>query len=117
MKFTITFDVPDGTKVTLGDYMMATEEVREPQYVPPFADELIPLPDAIPLPGDPVPFRGMAQNAPQGAECPVHHLAWTVRPAGVAKATGKPYSAFWKCDAPGKCDQRPSDAFRQAHPL
>ncbi len=111
MKFTITIEVPDGVRVTvqeeaLGNLLIPSQSI-EAQYVPPFADELIPLPDAIPLPGDPVPFRGMAQNAPQGAECPVHHVQWKEVPAGVSKKTGKPYTSFRVCSVQG-CDQRPA---------
>ena len=43
MKFTVTFEVPDGT-------MYAIEGVNVTGFVPPFEDELIPLPpEAIPV--------------------------------------------------------------------
>lgn len=29
--------------------------------------------------------------------CPVHNQEMTLRPAGIAKTTGKPYEAFWTC--------------------
>jgi len=29
--------------------------------------------------------------------CPDHDQAWELKPAGVSKATGKPYNAFWSC--------------------
>lgn len=77
-------------------------------YVPPFADELVPLPEgAIPLPGDPVQpvaFRGAAMQNPN--VCPVHLVAWKEVPAGVSKKSGKSYSAFRACPTQG-CDQRP----------
>ncbi len=117
MKITITFDVPDGTTVDMGTLdPLRPYPVAEPQYVPPFEDQLIPLPpEAIPVAGDPV-FRGAAQNAPQDAYCPVHRVAWHTVPAGVSKKTGKPYGAFWGCPDKG-CQQRPSYAFVQAHPV
>ncbi|MFM8279712.1 MAG: Rad52/Rad22 family DNA repair protein [Candidatus Limnocylindrus sp.] len=43
--------------------------------------------------------------------CPEHDQAWELKPAGVSKATGKPYSAFWSCSGrtDGKfCKQKPS---------
>ena len=136
MKIVITLEVPDGTTV-----VTASGSAAEPSYVPPFADELIPLPDSvIPLPDDasarqvyaqavntppgfaegaaiatPTPFRGAATGVPD-ALCPVHNAPWTLRPAGVAKATGKPYGPFWACSAPGRCPQRPAASFLATHP-
>ena len=122
MKIVITLEVPDGTTV-----VAASGSAAEPEYVPPFADELIPLPDnAIPLPEDATARQVMAQalNIPPGyAEgaalvrtvaqnppkdiCPVHRVPWKVVPAGVSKKTGKPYEAFRACPERG-CDQRPA---------
>jgi hypothetical protein len=106
MKFTITIEVPDDAKVSI--VSDATGE-----FVPPFEDELIPLPaEAIPVQGDPTPFRGMAraQTAPavlqQSSFCPVHAKPWKLVPAGVSKKTGRPYEAFLACPERG-CDQRP----------
>ena len=73
-----------------------------------FADQLIPYPDAIPLPGDPV-VRGMAHGAPQTGLCPVHHVPWRTVPAGVSKRTGQAYEAFQACSERG-CTQRPAAA-------
>lgn len=79
-------------------------------YVPPFADELVPLPEgAMALPGDPVQptaFRGAAMGGPNPDLCPVHHMPWKTVPAGVSKSSGKSYSAFRACPERG-CDQRP----------
>lgn len=103
MRFTITFEVPDGTTFRVEPVSASAEE-----YVPPFADELIPLPpEAIPVHGDPVPFRGAATGAPVQGFCPVHRVPWKVVPAGVSKKTGKPYAAFTACPERG-CDQRPA---------
>jgi hypothetical protein len=101
MKFTITIEVPDGTQVS----------VQQGAAVPaePFADELIPYPDIIPIPGDtPTAFRG-ASLAQAHSMCPVHLKPWRTVPAGVSKRTGKPYDAFLVCSVDG-CDQRPAAA-------
>ena len=34
--------------------------------------------------------------------CPEHSQPWTLKPGGIAKATGKPYNPFWACS--GKTD-------------
>ena len=107
MKIVITLEVPDGTTVTADSIHAEQAHNAEPAYVPPFVDEFIPLPDAIPLPGDPVPFRGAATNLVPPALCPVHRVPWKQVPAGVSKKTGKPYSAFQVCSVQG-CDQRPA---------
>ena len=122
MKFTITIEVPDGARLSVSP----TEGPGNVEYVPPFADELIPLPDAaMPLPEDAttrqlmgqalnIPpgyaegaalVRTVAQNAPAG--CPVHRVPWKLVPAGVSKKTGKPYAEFRACPERG-CDQRPA---------
>ena len=103
MKFTVTFEVPDGTTY-------AIEGVNVTGYVPPFEDELIPLPpEALPVAGDPAPFRApqarQAETAPR--LCPTHHEPWKLVPEGVSKKTGRPYSAFYACPVRG-CDQRPA---------
>ena len=79
MKIIISLEVPDGTT-----FRIEPVEASGEAYVPPFADELIPLPEnAIPLPGDPQPYRAAAQNPGPGV-CPVHKLAWKVVPAGIS---------------------------------
>ena len=43
--------------------------------------------------------------------CPDHDQAWELKPAGISKATGKPYNAFWSCSGrtDGKfCKNKPS---------
>ena len=106
MKIVITLEVPEGTRVA----SMAGDVVGGGSggggYVPPFADEMIPLPDeAVPVPGDYQPHRTAAQNTSPGL-CPVHRLPWKSVPAGVSKRTGKPYDSFASCPERG-CDQRP----------
>jgi hypothetical protein len=39
-------------------------------------------------------------------KCPIHNLDWRVVPAGVSRATGKPYQAFKACPERG-CQERP----------
>ena len=106
MKFIITFEVPDGTMVKIDEDFPAG---GRQQYVPPFEDELIPLPpEAIPVQGDPAPFRApQPRAAPFVAMCPTHHEPWKLVPEGVSKKTGRPYSAFYACPVRG-CDQRPA---------
>lgn len=106
MKFTVEFDVPDGTTIRVNPADFRDEMGRLPPgdaFVPPFADELIPIPEAIP---DPTPFRGAAQN-PSYSVCPVHRVPWKLVPAGISKKSGKPYGAFSACPERG-CDQRPA---------
>jgi len=102
----IRLTVPDGTTVRFDD---DTSPIVG-GFVPPYADELIPLPDAaIPLPGDPVAFRAPQARSVEvrPALCPIHHEPWKVVPAGVSKKTGRPYDAFQACPVRG-CDQRPA---------
>ena len=100
----IRLTVPDGTTVHVENDLIS------PAFVPPFEDELIPLPpEAIPVAGDPAPFRApqarQAETAPR--LCPTHHEPWKLVPEGVSKKTGRPYNAFYACPVRG-CDQRPA---------
>jgi hypothetical protein len=49
--------------------------------------------------------------------CPVHGLAWVLKPAGTSKSTGKPYPAFWTCPSTERpyCKAQPSQAWRARH--
>lgn len=109
MKFTITFEVPDGTTYAIEGISSVSSAAPEPVFVPPYEDELIPLPPAaIPIPQDPAPFRAMVREARQATPvCPIHHEPWKVVPAGISKKTGRPYDAFQACPVRG-CDQRPA---------
>lgn len=102
---TISIDAGENARVVVNGNGHSAAQAA---YVPPFADELVPLPEgAIPLPGDPVQptaFRGAAMQNPN--VCPVHLVAWKEVPAGVSKKSGKSYSAFRACPTQG-CDQRP----------
>lgn len=51
------------------------------------------------------PVQTVRPQGPGGV-CPIHNSPWKFVPAGTAKATGKPYDAFWACETRG-CDQRP----------
>ena len=104
---TISIDAGDARVTVSGNAPQpAYINAPQPAYVPPFNDELVPLPEgAIPLPNDPVPFRGGAMQNPDA--CPVHLVAWKTVPAGVSKRSGKGYSAFRACPTAG-CDQRPA---------
>ena len=102
----ITIEVPEGSQISVG-----TSEQAQGEYVPPFADELIPLPEnAIPVRGDvvmqPTAFRAPTLAA-QISGCPVHLKPWKLVPAGVSKRTGQGYNAFLACPERG-CDQRPA---------
>jgi hypothetical protein len=48
-----------------------------------------------------------------GGECPMHHLAWALKPGGVSKTTGKPYDAFWACPSQDRpfCKEKPNKAW------
>lgn len=119
MKFTITFEVPDGTifrvepdEETAYTKALFARPESAPGYVPPFEDELIPLPpEVVPIAGDPPAFRAPQTRVAEvkAAMCPTHHQTWKLVPEGVSKKTGRPYSAFYACPVRG-CDQRPSAA-------
>ena len=69
-----------------------------------------PVYEALPLPA----------TAPGLGRCPSHALPWVVKPAGVSRATGLAFTAFWKCD--GKtdgtyCPKKPVKSWADAHPL
>jgi hypothetical protein len=105
MKVVITIEVPDGAVVGVREEGTRAIAADEPE---PYADQLIPYPDAIPIPGDPV-VRGMAHGVVPTGLCPVHHVPWRTVPAGVSKRTGKAYDAFQACPE-RDCDQRPAAA-------
>lgn len=48
-----------------------------------------------------------------GSTCPVHGLAWVLRPGGTSKTTGKPYGPFWACPSTDRpyCKEKPSAAW------
>lgn len=102
---TISIDAGENARVVVNGNGQAAA------YVPPFADELVPLPEgAIALPGDPAQpvqmRRGMATAVLDPDLCPVHHVPWKSVPGGISKKNGKPYDAFRACPERG-CDQRP----------
>lgn len=64
-----------------------------------------------------LPVAATPQNEPVLSRCPFHDRAWTVKEAGISKA-GKPYNAFWKCDAKDGdvyCPRKPVKAWADAH--
>jgi len=67
-----------------------------------------------------LPFTDTPQGRSAQGGCPEHGVPWTIREAGVSKATGQPYNAFWKCDAQNDdgsyCRQKPTPAWVKAHP-
>lgn len=67
-------------------------------------DELAEQPPLIPPPAD------------GEGECPVHHLAWVLKPGGVSKA-GKAYEPFWTCPSDERpwCTQKPSARWKAHH--
>ena len=76
------------------------------------------MPEFPPSEYEDLPVAATPQNEPVLGRCPMHDLAWTIKPAGVSKL-GKPYSAFWKCsgkDADGTyCNRKPVKAWADAH--
>lgn len=68
-----------------------------------------------------LPVHATPQNEPTLSRCPKHDMAWSVKAAGTT-ASGKPYSAFWKCSekddqgARGYCERKPVKAWADAHP-
>lgn len=56
---------------------------------------------------------GATESHGDGGTCPVHHLAWVLRPGGVSKASGKPYDPFWACPSDERpfCKQKPDKAW------
>lgn len=66
-----------------------------------------------PYPDDLAGMTPIAVVPVGGGQCPTHHMAWTLRPAGVSKTTGKPYAAFYACPSAERpyCTQKPSLAW------
>lgn len=64
------------------------------------------------FPGAPERPVAPAQSIP-GGECPMHHLAWVLKPGGVSKQTNKPYDPFWICPSTERpfCKEKPSKAW------
>ena len=66
------------------------------------------------------PFEDTPAGRSASGGCPVHGLPWEVKEAGVSKATGQPYRAFWRCNQQNSdgsfCKQKPSPAWVKAHP-
>lgn len=65
-------------------------------------------------------FGAASAEIDAGGACPEHHTAWSLRPSGVSKATGKPYPAFYTCGqraGDGYCRRRPPMTWLQAHPV
>ena len=56
-------------------------------------------------------------DTPEEGSCPVHHVPWVAKPAGVSK-NGSPYDAFWSCGVAGPpwCKSKPSKAWNVSHP-
>jgi hypothetical protein len=100
---TIRLEVPEGVEVHIGGG-------------PPddFGSEPLPPPGWA-VPDEPEPsFRtiGVGRNG-SGGECPVHRVPWRTVPAGISRRTGRSFSSFVACSAPG-CDERPPMTRRSA---
>ena len=56
-------------------------------------------------------------DVPEEGSCPVHHVPWVAKPAGVSK-NGTPYDAFWSCGVAGPpwCKAKPAKAWNVSHP-
>ena len=56
-------------------------------------------------------------DTPEEGSCPVHHVPWVAKPAGVSK-NGSPYDGFWSCGVAGPpwCKSKPSKAWNVSHP-
>ena len=66
-----------------------------------------------PYPDDLMETTPIAVVPVGGGLCPVHHQPWTLKPGGVSKTTGKPYSAFYACPSLDRpwCKEKPSLAW------
>jgi len=64
---------------------------------------------------------GIPATDPVLSVCPNHGTPWSIKPAGVSKTTGKPYSAFYKCDGKNPdnsyCTKKPTREWADAHPI
>lgn len=49
--------------------------------------------------------------------CPVHGLAWVLKPAGISKATNTPYDPFYACGSKNRpyCKEKPTAQWVKAH--
>jgi hypothetical protein len=67
------------------------------------------------------PFQDTPQGRSEFGGCPVHDVPWVIKPAGTAKATGKPYAAFWHCNEKNDdgtyCRQKPTREWAAAHAI
>lgn len=100
--------------ISEGNEQPAAGAAAPPQRSPAAADD---MPEFPPL-EEPRQLQDAHVNTAL-SKCPVHKVAWTIKPAGTSKA-GKPYSAFWKCserDADGYCSQKPVKAWQDSHPI
>jgi hypothetical protein len=69
----------------------------------------------LPPPWEASDFKPSAN--PHEDVCPDHNVPWTLKEAGTSKA-GKPYDAFWKCDAKTDgefCKNKPSRQWQARH--
>jgi hypothetical protein len=69
----------------------------------------------LPPPWEASDFKPSAN--PHEDVCPDHNVPWTLKEAGTSKA-GKPYDAFWKCDAKTDgefCRNKPSKQWQARH--
>ena len=55
-------------------------------------------------------------DVPDEGTCPVHHVPWLLKPAGVSK-NGTPYDAFYSCGVSGPpwCKAKPGKAWVVSH--
>lgn len=87
-----------------------------PTALPPLADD--DFPPFAPVDYEPV---GIPATDPVLSVCPNHGTPWSIKPAGVSKTTGKPYSAFYKCDGKNPdnsyCTKKPTREWADAHPI
>ena len=91
----------------------------------PASREAVPAPSGAAVAGgggvpqvNPPPAPAPAPTTALGM-CPIHRVAWVVKDGGISK-NGKPYKAFWKCkerDENGYCNERPTKAWADSHPI
>jgi hypothetical protein len=94
------------------DAFMATAGVEVPplEQSPEVVAEWNALGDRIEL-GE---FQGIAEDP--AARCGEHNAPWKWIPPGTNQATQKEYRGFYACSV-RECKNRPSDAWRRAHPV
>lgn len=98
---------------------VATAPARSSTVMPEDFDweELSPIPPTAQAMSGTVAVTDRVELSEGENWCPVHGLAWVLKPAGISKQSGAPYDAFWACASKDKpfCKEKPTVQWVKAH--